>query len=656
LHRYPIKLIMALKYSCLIAFNLFLSCCFVQLYAQMDTIHMKAVEVSSQRVPRVNPESSRIVLVITNEEIKNAPVQSLNELMGYISSSDVRQRGQEGVQADISMRGGSFEQTLILLNGVKMNDPQTGHHSMDIPVNPEDIERIEILEGPGIRTYGINAYCGTVNIITQNDKGKSIGLSAMTGQHKNYSFSARGGFDICGIQNTVTAGKKSSDGYINNTDFDIFNFFYHGSKQIRSNTMEWQAGYCNKKFGANSFYSAKYPDQFEQTRTLLADAGISGGNKIKYVFHVFYRRHQDRFELFRNDPPSWYKGHNYHLTHVWAANAGMSFLSVFGKTSISGEFRNEQIYSNVLGDPLNSIILIPGEAKGYYDKENNRQNFSISCEQTYYYKKFSVSAGLMINKTSGFSWKVYGGGDLSYALSPAIRLIASVNQSVRLPSFTEMYYQGPQNKGNPFLKPEEAFTCEAGLKLNRKIISGQVCYFLRNSKNIIDWVKLPDSVKWESKNITQLITHGIEVSTSVNFREPGNKKIPVESIHLSYSCLFLQKKSENYISYYVLDYLKHKLTATICNRVYKDLKMNWCVSYLNRAGSYIDFQTGAETHYKPFCLLDCRLFYDKKPVYFYIECSNIAGAKYFDIGNLKQPGRWIKAGMSFNIPFKSTKE
>jgi len=640
------------KYKILISLTLTL--CFTPclLNAQTDTINMKPVEVSSQRMPQVNPENSRIVLTITNEEIRNAPVQSLNELLEYVSCADVRQRGQEGVQADISMRGGSFEQTLILLNGVKINDPQTGHHSMDIPVNLEDIERVEILEGPGVRTFGINAYSGAINIITKNEKGKSVGFSAMAGRHGLYSLSAKLSFDFCGIQNTFSGGTKSSGGYIPNTDFDIMNLYYRCIKKSKSLKYDIQAGYTSKNFGANSFYSAKYPDQYEKTRTIFTSAGLSGGNILKFSIQAFYRRHQDRFELFRNDPPSWYKGHNYHLTHVCGANAGISLLSKFGKTSIGGEFRNEQIYSNVLGDPLNEIISAPGESAGYYDKGKNRKNFSLYGEQTYYYKRVSVSAGLMLNKTSGFNWKVYGGGDMSYALSPEIRLIASVNQSVRLPSFTEIYYQGPQNKGNPFLKPEEAVTYEAGLKINKKIFSGHVCYFLRNSKNLIDWVKMPDSVKWESQNMTQLITHGLEVSAIMNFREWEKSKFPLESLNLSYALLFLQKKNEIYVSYYVLDYLKHKLILSICNRVYKNLKMSWSVSFYSRAGTYTDFKTGSETRYKPFYLLDCRLFYDEKPVYLFIECSNLTGVNYIDIGNIEQPGRWIKAGLNINIFIK----
>ena len=625
------------------------------IYAQKDTVNMNPVEVNGLRMPRINSENSRIVLVIGNEEIRNAPVQDLNALLAYVVSADLRQRGQEGVQADVSMRGGSFEQTLILLNGIKMNDPQTGHHSMDIPVSIDDIERIEVLEGSGLRNYGINAYSGAINIITKKDKGKSIGLSAMAGQNKLYSFTARTTFDLCGIQNSLSVERKASDGYIFNTDFDVINLYYNGFKTIKTHTIEVQAGYNNKKFGANSFYSAKYPDQFEQTRTFFVNAGVSGGKKLKYSFQAFYRRHQDCFELFRKDAPSWYKGHNYHLTHVCGANAGLNFLSLLGKTNLGVEFRNEKIYSNVLGDPMGKTIDAPGETAGYYDKSKNRMSLSVFGGQAYFYKKFSVSGGFMINKTSGYNWSIYGGGDASFEFTPSIRLIASVNQSVRLPTFTDLYYQGPQNKGNPYLMPEKAITYEAGLKFNRKVFSAHVCYFLRNSKNVIDWVKMPDSVKWETRNITRLATHGIEASTTLNFNALTHSRCPVEFINASYAHLILQKNSEDYISYYVLDYLRNKLVFTVCNRIYKNLKMNWVVSWYDRAGAYSNFKTGRVESFKPYYLIDCRVFYDQKPFYFYVECSNLTAVQYVEISNIEQPGRWIKAGINFNLSFKPTK-
>ncbi|MCK4631428.1 MAG: TonB-dependent receptor, partial [Bacteroidales bacterium] len=116
---------------------------------QIDTVEIKEIVVSGQRSPSIHSELNRVVTVIRKEQIRNAPVQSLQEILEYAVNIDVRQRGNFGVQADISIRGGSFEQTLILLNGIKINDPQTGHHNLNIPIDINSIERIEILEGPG---------------------------------------------------------------------------------------------------------------------------------------------------------------------------------------------------------------------------------------------------------------------------------------------------------------------------------------------------------------------------------------------------------------------------------------------------------------------------------------------------------------------------
>jgi iron complex outermembrane receptor protein len=130
---------------------------------EQDTTEIKMeydlaeIEVSAQRSPALYSQVARIVSVIERKEIESSPAQSVQDLLEYVAGVDVRQRGVEGVQADVSIRGGTFDQTLILLNGINITDPQTGHHNLNIPLSLSQIERIEILEGPAARVYGPNA-------------------------------------------------------------------------------------------------------------------------------------------------------------------------------------------------------------------------------------------------------------------------------------------------------------------------------------------------------------------------------------------------------------------------------------------------------------------------------------------------------------------
>jgi len=160
------------------------------LFAQTDSLkvsmeyNLDEVEVSAQRTPVTFSQVARIVSVMERNEIEAAPVQSLQELLEYALSVDVRQRGVHGVQADISVRGGSFDQTLILLNGINISDPQTGHHSLNLPVSFKNIQRIEILEGPAARVFGPNAFSGAINIITSSEESSGVKLDVSGGQHQ----------------------------------------------------------------------------------------------------------------------------------------------------------------------------------------------------------------------------------------------------------------------------------------------------------------------------------------------------------------------------------------------------------------------------------------------------------------------------------------
>jgi vitamin B12 transporter len=129
---------------------------------QLNTYELGDVIITAGRTPMEVQHVARIVSVITKSEIERAPVQCLNDLIRYVAGVDIRQRGPLGVQADISIRGGTYDQTLILLNGVTVNDPQTGHHNLNLPIDIESIERIEILQGPAAKSFGPNAFSGAV--------------------------------------------------------------------------------------------------------------------------------------------------------------------------------------------------------------------------------------------------------------------------------------------------------------------------------------------------------------------------------------------------------------------------------------------------------------------------------------------------------------
>ncbi|MGE5427129.1 MAG: TonB-dependent receptor plug domain-containing protein [Methylococcaceae bacterium] len=625
------------------------------LFAQSDSArvnmeyNLDEVEVSAQRAPVAFSQVARIVSVIKREEIEAAPVQSLQELLEYALSVDVRQRGSQGVQADISVRGGSFDQTLILLNGINISDPQTGHHSLDLPISLKNIQRIEILEGPAARVFGPNAFSGAINIITTPDEKSNIKTDVSTGEHQLVDFNLSGNLKLKKWNQFAAFNRMSSDGYIENTDFKIGNAFYQSILTTKPGTFDFQTGRTNKNFGANSFYTATYPDQFEATKTTFASLKFSAGNKIHLTPSVYWRRHQDRFELFRSEPstwPTWYKGHNYHLTDVYGGNLNAWFESALGKSAFGAEIRSENIKSNVLGNPLATPEDVPGESGQFFTKSYSRTTTSFFVEHSIYLNNLALSAGAMANHISdlGSEWNIYPGADVSYAFSEHIKLFGSANLSLRMPTFTDLFYNGPTNIGNPNLKPEKSTTLEGGLKFTYKGFSGRAGAYQRKGKDLIDWVRENDTDKWETRNLTRITSTGVEMSSDIYPEELIGKPLFITKLGVNYAWNKLDKGNNNLFSYYVLDNLKNKLDMELNHKIWGKLKGSWRITYQDRNG----MRTQTEA-YEPFWLVNSRIMWKGRRTEYYLLASNLFDTSYYDFGVIRQPGRWVSVGVSHKL-------
>jgi vitamin B12 transporter len=616
------------------------------------------VIVSAQRVPVAISQVARVVKVIGKEELQSAPVQSLQDLLRYALDVDVRQRGNLGVQTDLSIRGGSFDQVLILLNGININDPQTGHHSLNLPVSFDAIDKIEILEGPAARIYGPNAFSGAINIITGTDARSNLKVQLSKGQNNYHDLGASATIVSGKVKNFFSVDNRASDGYIKNTDFNLTDAFYQGSVKTKIGDLNWQLGNSSRGFGANSFYTPAYPDQYEQVKTTFASVKLETNTKIHFIPSIYWRRNQDHFELFRYPEliPSWYKTDNYHLTDVYGANLNAWFATSFGKTAFGADFRQEDILSNVLGTPLGTPINVPGESGHTFNKSDERKNISLFAEHSITFNKIRISAGAMANSNTqlGSSWSLFPGADLSYSITNQYKWYSSVNSSLRMPTFTDLYYSSATNIGNASLKPEKAFEAEAGFKYQFEGIEGHLSYFHRDGTDIIDWVKRPSDNVWYAENITSLKTDGLEFSAKINPSKLLNHKIFIHSVNFSMSILNQGKQSGIYSSKYVLDYLKNKINLGLTHKIARNLTANWQFSYQDRNGTYTYWdgsRYGAETAYKPFVLVDTRIQYQPKRTTYYLEAANLLDQKYTDFGNVSEPGRWIKFGVirKFNL-------
>lgn len=617
---------------------------------------LEEVEVTGTRAPITVSQAARLVTVIDREAIANAPAQSVNDLLKYAVGVDVRQRGDLGVQTDISIRGGTFDQITILLNGINICSPQTGHNAAEFPVDISEIERIEVLEGPAGRVYGTSSLVGAINIVTRIDRQNGASIHAEGG---SYGFFDGGGhISLAGskIKNQFSGSYTRSDGYSRNkagglnSDFTMGKAFYQGRYDDERLTVKWHAGFTNKDYGSNTFYSAKYDDQFEHTRRYLTavQAETRGGN-FHFKPAVYWNRDEDRFELFRGVPDK--VKFNYHRTDVYGLNLNNYVDWALGKTAFGAEFRNEGIVSTNLGEPLNTTKSAPGG--GEYSVGLNRTNISFHLEHNVVLDRFTLSAGVIAVKNTGneMNFRFYPGVDASYRIAEHWRAYASFNTSLRMPTFTELYYSVGGHQADKYLKPEEMQAVEVGVKYLTPGVRATASLYHHHGTNLIDWLRdttQGDDAPWQSVNHTKINALGIETSFFFDFGNLLHRNTFVSNASIAYSYIDQDKETTpNLQSKYALEHLKHKLVAQANFHLWSKLNLNVSYRWQDRVGNYT---VGDETvSYEPYSLLDARLSWNAPKYQLYAEANNILNKTYYDHGNIPQPGIWVRAGVSYRF-------
>ena len=620
---------------------------------------LEEVEVTGSRVPLTVSQAARIVTVLDREAIAAAPVQSINDLLKYAAGVDVRQRGDMGVQTDISIRGGTFDQITILLNGINICDPQTGHNAADFPVELSEIERIEVLEGPAGRVYGTSSLVGAINIVTRTAKDSGAEVFADGGSYGYFKGGAMVSHVKNGLSNQVSGSYSRSDGFSRskagnlNADFKYARLFYQGRYENDQVDVRWHAGFTNKDYGANTFYSNLSDEQFEHVRKYYtAVQAETKGDVYHFKPSVYWNRSDDRFEFYRGMPEK--SPFNYHQTDVYGVNLNNHIQTFLGKTAFGAEFRNEGVRSTSLGEPLNSPVKVPG-ADADFTLGLNRTNLSFHLEHNIVLRRFTLSAGVIAVKNTGneMKFRFYPGVDASYQFARDWKVYASYNTSLRMPTFTELYYSVGGHKADKYLKPEEMQAVEVGVKYLRPGIRGTLSLYRYHGTDMIDWIKdisQGDDAPWQSVNHAVINTMGAEASVLVDIRELMQRDAFVRSVNVSYSYIDQDKETTpNLQSKYALEYLRHKFVAQANFRIWKLLEMNVSYRWQDRMGNY---QKGnSMVPYEPYSLVDARLSWNAPQYKIYVEGNNLLNKTYYDHGNIPQPGIWVRAGASYRFKF-----
>jgi iron complex outermembrane receptor protein len=605
--------------------------------------------ITSSRTGIPLQQAAKPVTLITRADIERQPVHTLSDLLKNVAGIDVRQRGPHGVQTDLSLRGGTFDQVAILLNGINLTNPQTGHYSMDLPVNLSDIDHIEIIQGPTALLYGAGAFAGGIHIVTKTDTTHRLQMQVDAGMHALRGAEIRGALSSGTTSHSLSAGYKASSGYRPDSDYEIINLLWQSHFQEENARLDLQFGLNDKAYGANTFYSPSYENQFDDTQTLFAALQGSAGTTLKFIPQLYATRHYDTFHLFRDgtpDRPDWYQGPNHHYTDVFGLHLHLQYRWIGGTTSAGGEIRNEGIFSNTLG--RDTVRL------GRYTVRDQRTNVSYFLEHTYLRAGLTLSLGLLANYNTAFSHRIalYPNLHAAYWLSDRLKIFASWNNAVRMPTFTDLYYAAPDLQGFADLQPEASESYEAGLRYHLPAATFTLHTFYEKGKNLIDWIRnTPEDPIYHATNLTTVDKLGFETTLTL----PLNTLLPPltnTQLQLTYLYLHQTRDAGPWISNYVMDYLKHKFTAGLTHPIAPHLQANWQFRLQDRAGTYTRYehrQPIGEEPYPPFALLDLKLTWNQGPLTLFLTATNLFNTPYYDRGNLPQPGFWCIGGLGWRI-------
>ena len=638
------------------------------------------VSVTGTRAPLTSGRSVRMVSVLTRADIAATPAQSVNDLLKLVAGVDVRQRGPLGAQADVSIRGGNNEQIALLLNGINICDPQTGHNSFDFPVSISDIERIEVLRGPAGRLYGTSSLTGAINIVTspfphpsQSSQSShfsqlshpshySLAAEASAGSYGYALASARVAMASRAVGGSLSGSYARSDGYSRNragglnADYSGGKAFFQGRYVADAMALRWHAGMSVKGCGSNTFYGAAWDDQYEHTlktfAALQAETHV-GGFSLRSA--VYWNHGADRFELYRGaDDKSPF---NYHRHDVMGVNVGGFFDSPLGRTAIGAELRNEDLVSTTLGEPLARPHHVGGTDR-YYEYGLNRTSLNFMLEHNFAWRGLTLSAGIVAarNTWSDMNFRVYPGVDVGYAFGRGFSAYASFATSLRMPSATELYYSVGGHKADKHLRPEQLAAVEGGLRYASGGVVAMAAVYHNHYSDLIDWVRTVadgPNAPWRSVNLTEINALGVEASLKLGLGSLLPSQRVLRSLGVSYSYISQGKaNAEGLESKYSLEYLRHKFVATLGINLWRALTLDVNCRWHDRTGTYTATD-GTTASYSPYAVADARLAWTARRLSLYIEANNIFGTSYVDYGNVPQPGFWFIAGAAVKLKIKN---
>ncbi|WP_188598070.1 TonB-dependent receptor domain-containing protein [Polaribacter pacificus] len=577
---------------------------------QLDTVVIK-----SSRIDLPFKENSRTLHIITAAAIKNSAATNVVALLKQVAGVDIRTRGTAGSQADLYIRGGGFDQTLLLIDGIKMDDSQTGHHTLNAALPLEVIQRIEIVKGPAARVFGQNAFTGAINIVTKKRLENTVITQVEAGSFGQLNGAITVGKEYEHTSFIAHASALTSDGYRTNTDYKNYNYFLKGIFNKKKQPIELIATFFDKNYGAENFYTTNPAfHEYEETQSSLVGVSTTfRTEKFKITPRVYWKRGQDIF-LLKRDDPGFYR--NLHITNKVGVEANASYTSNLGVTGFGLDVSGVSISSNNLG-------------------KRDRMMASLFVEHRFKFfnEKLDITPGVAITYFSDFKFHAFPGMDIGYALSDNLKVYGNIGYTYRIPTYTDLFYKDPVTIGNENLEPEEALSQELGIKFNQSNFFGSIAFFNRSAKNLIDYIR-PNTNQsvFTAANIAEVTTKGFELDASYQFKISDYQ----QSIAVGYSYLDDDILDQNKdLSRYSLNTLRHQFTTRLTTKFFKNIEQNLIYKHAERT---------IGTSYN---VWDASIIVAFKSFDFTLTANNIFDADYIESGFIPMPPSSFMAGLRY---------
>jgi len=579
-----------------------------RLSAEEEPARLREMVVTATPLPTEAGKFGRSLEVVSQEDIRASKAGSVPEMLESMTSVVASERGAPEVQADLSIRGSTFQQVLVAIDGLPATDAQTAHHNMDLPFPASALEQITVIPGPGSALFGPSAFGGTVNLVPRTPKESGIRFLSALGDFETHRLETTADVVHGREAITVSTAYTDSDGFRVGTGYEAVSIWGSSFTRFDGGGVRFSVGHTEKDFGARDFY-ATFPSR-EITSTTLLDLApqveFDSGWLLKAIAR--FRRHDDEFILIESNP-SFYR--NEHRTDGFTERVtAVSPEWAAGATAFGLERSDSRLESTNLGD---------------------RDAFTTSAflEHRLSGEQWSADVGLRADDHEDWGTEVSPSLSLSVSPKDGLRLRAAGDRGIRPPSFTELYYTDPRNRGNPDLDPEEVWGMETGFDFDVPDVGTvSATYFLRESRKLIDWVRAGAADPWEARNIGEATVQGAEFLVS---RSAG----PIR-LSWSYRYTDIDADSGGLTSKYALNVPRHEPGAMLALRETRGFSASVSLKY--RDVPTLD----------RYWLLSARAAQRWKAVTFFVRGRNLLDEDYEEIPGVPTAGIYAETGVELD--------